>query len=838
MTALIAQSDWSRTPLGEPSQWPAALKTILEMALANRFPMVFWWGRDLIQFYNDAFMPILGAKHPQSLGQSARECWAEVWPVVGPLIERAYEGGPSVLDEDMMLAMNRNGFTEETYFTFSYSALADPAAPSGIGGVLATVQETTRKVVSERRLRLLRDLASIAGAGKSAQEECRLAAQTLERYAQSVPFAILYLLDEQSNAVRRAAAVGLLNDDSAAPLSIDLAADDAPWPVRLARETAQMQVVTWPEPPRRAVVVPIDSGVLIAGVNPRVEFDEQYRDFFRILGAQIGTAIARANALKGIRADETLESIPFVFLSARGGRPDDGTTSEAIFHSFAGREFRALAETIPVIVWTANASGWVDWYNRRWYEFTGQTPEEAAGWGWQAAHHPDDLPRVMEAWPKAIATGEPFEMEFRLRQTDGTFHMMLTRAVPVCDEYGRVLRWYGSNVDIQAQKEVLDRTRRIAETLQGVFLPTRLPHTPQVRIDAVYNAAEEDALVGGDWFDAVELPDGRLLLSIGDVTGHGLDASVIAARLRHAMVDFALENVDAATVLDCANRVIRFQHPDTFATAIVAFIDRDCSTFTYASAGHPPPLLARKRNEPAIELPTGGLPLGVAEDLGLKTHTLPITRDAVIALYTDGITEYARDLASAEGKLRAAVCAIVGDVHVARPAETVRDAVLDGAPTSDDAALLVVQFSQVQPEPVPDDGAAREKTWRFHSSDPYSAHFSRRELMRFLRRFTKDRNGLSIAELIVGEILANTVEHAPGLVDVRIDWTGVKPVLTVRDSGPGFERVSSELPHSALAEKGRGLFVIKSLAQDVSVDALPGKGTEVRVVLPLARDRS
>ncbi|HET9095730.1 MAG TPA: ATP-binding protein, partial [Candidatus Baltobacteraceae bacterium] len=205
---------------------------------------------------------------------------------------------------------------------------------------------------------------------------------------------------------------------------------------------------------------------------------------------------------------------------------------------------------------------------------------------------------------------------------------------------------------------------------------------------------------------------------------------------------------------------------------------------------------------------------------------------------TDGITEYARDLASAEEKLRSAVSAIVGDVHVARPAEAVRDAVLGGAPTTDDAALLLVQFSQVEPEPVPDDGAAREKTWRFHSSNPYSAHFSRRELMRFLRRFTKDRSALSIAELIVGEILDNTVEHAPGLVDVRIDWTGVKPVLTVRDTGPGLKRVSSELPHSVLAEKGRGLFVIKALAQDVSVNALPDRGTEVRAVLPLALDHS
>ena len=147
-----------------------------------------------------------------------------------------------------------------------------------------------------------------------------------------------------------------------------------------------------------------------------------------------------------------------------------------------------------------------------------------------------------------------------------------------------------------------------------------------------------------------------------------------------------------------------------------------------------------------------------------------------------------------------------------------------------------MQFSQVTPETLGVEPAALEKTWRFHSSDAYTAHISRRELMKFIRRFAADSGDLFAAELILGEILANTVEHAPGLVDVRIDWRGAKPIVTVHDSGPGLNREVSELPGAELDEKGRGLFVIRALAEQLSVTPSNGGGTALRAVLPLARN--
>ncbi|MBV8354154.1 MAG: SpoIIE family protein phosphatase, partial [Candidatus Eremiobacteraeota bacterium] len=334
------------------------------------------------------------------------------------------------------------------------------------------------------------------------------------------------------------------------------------------------------------------------------------------------------------------------------------------------RAFHALAEAVPVIVWSADAGGWLDWYNNRWYEYTGQTPAEAAGWGWQAVHHPEDLPRVMAEWPHSVATGEKFEMEFRLRRHDGAYHWFLTRAEPLRDESGQVARWYGSNVDIQAQKDILEQSKRVAETLQSVFLPGALPRTDKVSFDAVYVAAERDAFIGGDWYDAVELPDGRIVVSIGDVAGHGIDASVIAGAIRQEITSLALDEADPAEILRNANRLMRFQYPDKYATAVVGVIDRECTTLEYASAGHPPPLLAEANAMPARALVAGGIPLGIQDELQSVSRRIPLRQGAVLAFYTDGLTEFARDIEAAERTLELAVSNLVDDSASARPAAT------------------------------------------------------------------------------------------------------------------------------------------------------------------------
>ncbi len=132
--------------------------------LANSFPMLLWWGPDYIFLYNDAYIPILGLKHPWGLGLPVRECWSEIWDVLKPLIDTPFHGGPSTWIEVFELEIQRSGLPEETHFTVAYSGVPDETAPGGIVGVLATVHEITEKVVGVRRTAILRDLNEISEA--------------------------------------------------------------------------------------------------------------------------------------------------------------------------------------------------------------------------------------------------------------------------------------------------------------------------------------------------------------------------------------------------------------------------------------------------------------------------------------------------------------------------------------------------------------------------------------------------------------------------------------------------------------------------------------------------
>ena len=125
MGALIRSIDWSLTPLGPIESWPQALRTTVGLLLANRFPMLLWWGPEYVQIYNDAYRPIPGAKHPRSMGQPARECWKEIWDIIGPLIDTPYHGGPATWNDDILLVIDRHGFMEETHFTIAYSPVPD-----------------------------------------------------------------------------------------------------------------------------------------------------------------------------------------------------------------------------------------------------------------------------------------------------------------------------------------------------------------------------------------------------------------------------------------------------------------------------------------------------------------------------------------------------------------------------------------------------------------------------------------------------------------------------------------------------------------------------------------
>ena len=492
-------------------------------------------------------------------------------------------------------------------------------------------------------------------------------------------------------------------------------------------------------------------------------------------------------------------------------------------------EFRAMGEALPQILWTAGPDGAIDWYNEQWFAYTGQTRDEAAGWGWQAVHHPDDFPEVMRRWPDSIASGEPFEMEFRLRRHDGAFRWFLTRGRPFRNASGRIVRWFGTNTDIDEQRRGAERSHQIARTLQKVFLPEQLPRREGVEFDAIYVPAESDSLIGGDWYDCSTLPDGRLLISIGDVAGHGLAAAVDAGRLRQILVSESLNADDPATILSRADRLLRLQ-TQTMATALVAFFEPDTAVLTYASAGHPTPILCVPGEDAAI-LPNGGAPLGTGfAGFEAQTHVVSVPADALVVFYTDGVTEIDRDVVAGEARLVEAVrdAAAQGAVSAAallRAAHGLRT-------RTDDVAILVMRRANAAertPEVVPP-----ATTWRFHSSSAQTARESRLVLMRYIREHAAADADVFAAELIIGELLANTVEHAPGLVEVTIEWSGEHPSVAIRDAGPGLRPKRRTLP-DPFAEGGRGLFLVSSLGEGMRIRRLDAGGTEITVGLPVSR---
>jgi PAS domain S-box-containing protein len=316
MSELVRSFDWSATPLGAPENWSPALRAMVPILLANRFPQMLWWGPEYISIYNDAYRPILGLKHPRALGIPVRDCWSEIWDILQPLIDTPFKGGPPTWSDDFEFQLNRAGFIEETHFTVAYSAVPDDAAPGGIGGVLATVHEITEKVVGQRRTTVLRDLGARTAEARTAAEACVISAEMLRPHIKDIPFALLYVADPSGNHARLAASCGVDESADIRPslIHLDESGSDSPWPLAVAHHTGQIEVVTdlssrfaaippgpWSDPPQCAAIVPIRShvahqtaGFLIAGLSSRLQFDEGYQNFVELAATQIATAIANA----------------------------------------------------------------------------------------------------------------------------------------------------------------------------------------------------------------------------------------------------------------------------------------------------------------------------------------------------------------------------------------------------------------------------------------------------------------------------------------------------------------------------------------------------------------
>ena len=312
MATQMREHDWSRSPLGPAENWPPSLRVATRICLTSRFPMIVWWGPDLRMIYNDAYLPLMGGKHP-ALDKAGAAVWSDIWHIVGPMLHSVLETGQPTWSEDLLLPMGRHGYWEETYWTYSYSPLHDE--DGSVQGVFTAVTETTERVIGTRRLAVLRDLGAQAGAARTVAEACSLVGESLSRAQADVPYFALYLRD--------ASAAGF----SLAGVTPEAEAGTGRWPLAeavresrplvvhdLASRVGKLPAGSWPEPPAEAMVLPMYAaaepiGVLTVAAGAGRRLDGDYRTFMGLVARQTASLINGASAYQAqqLRAEELAE---------------------------------------------------------------------------------------------------------------------------------------------------------------------------------------------------------------------------------------------------------------------------------------------------------------------------------------------------------------------------------------------------------------------------------------------------------------------------------------------------------------------------------------------------
>jgi signal transduction histidine kinase/CheY-like chemotaxis protein len=270
MGARMRVLDWSATAVGPITSWPQSLRSALSMLLPSKAQIIMFWGPEFVVFYNDAYRPVFGAKHPRALGLVGREAWSEIWDsVLHGLLDGVVRTGEAFWATDLLFSLERYGFVEETYFDVSYDPVRDESGR--VGGVFCIVTETTGRVIGERRLALLKDLAIQKVAARTPRDACVLAMETLAARSVDVPFALAYLDDE----------LQACTPDAQAAL--------------LAAKPGQVKELTLARPGGGL------PGKLVVGINPKRPFDEPYQSFLDLVAGEISTAIANAQAYEDER---------------------------------------------------------------------------------------------------------------------------------------------------------------------------------------------------------------------------------------------------------------------------------------------------------------------------------------------------------------------------------------------------------------------------------------------------------------------------------------------------------------------------------------------------------
>ncbi len=494
MGQLLRSHDWERSPLGPPATWTRELQTIVDLMLGSKFPMFVAYGPQLGLLYNDAYAEVLGAKHPASLGRRFEEVWSEIWDEILPIIEDAMQGR-STFHENLPLEMNRKGYLEKTWFTFSYSPVRDEAGL--VRGMFCACTETTDQVLAELQL--------------AAQH------QRMRQMFQRAPGIIAVLRDPDH-------VFEFTND---AYLELIGGRDVLGRPVREAL----------PEIARQGFLDLLD---------------QVYQSGESYVGRGASVLLHR-------QPDHPLEErfVDFVFQPIRDERGEvsgifiEGSdVTDAVLANKALQEselrLRQLANTIPQIAWIADRQGRVHWRNDRWFEFTGmprgQLDEAEAE---RQYFHPDDLPVLVEKWRAAVDSGQAFDGTGRIRAADGGFRTFYVSAAPLRDSAGAIVQWFGTNTDITpleaAREELRAANRRKDEFLAMLAHELRNPLAP-------IGTAAELLKLGSRDEERVRQVSGVIGRQVAHMT-QLVDDLLDVSRVTRGLVELRKETLDMAGLL-------------------------------------------------------------------------------------------------------------------------------------------------------------------------------------------------------------------------------------------------------------------------------------------------
>ena len=414
MVRLADHFDWSQTELGPIREWPEALRAAVRLLLVSDVPMVMMAGpRDGVLIYNSGYALFAGDRHPGLFGRPVLDGWPEVADFNRENMKRGFAGESWYL-ADQELVLNRHGRFESAWMNLNYSPVLDDSA--AVLAVLVVVIETTDRVVAERDLARNREklelaLHSSAMVGTWDWDVRRDKVTADERFAR------LFSIDPA------VAAEGLPIGDFLRAIHPD---------------------------DRARVQSDIEHGLLHPG---RLAFE------YRLVQSDGSIRHVSASGEVIAAADGRPTRFPGVVVDITEQR----RAAEALAESEL--RFRTLADTMPQMVWSALPDGYHDYYNARWYEFTGMPEGSTDGEGWNGMFHPDDQDRAWEHWRHSLATGEPYRIEYRLRHRSGLYRWVLGQALPIRDAEGRISRWFGTCTDIHEARLAAEEREIIAQEL-------------------------------------------------------------------------------------------------------------------------------------------------------------------------------------------------------------------------------------------------------------------------------------------------------------------------------------------------------------------------------------